>query len=132
MMASAFFAAASVSSVSGLLCASIEHCVGQPGRGASSRATYTTEEVLLEVERDVAVLLDDLEHLSSVSACSLSPACTPHTLMPSAMTWRYVSSMSGKRSASCYLGSDAVTCTGLAAFAGSQSTARTYHQVLQC
>jgi hypothetical protein len=43
MMASAFLAASSVSSVSGLLCASIEHCLRQSCPHASSRATYTTE-----------------------------------------------------------------------------------------
>jgi hypothetical protein len=86
MMASAFFAASSVSSVSGLLCASIEHCVCQSCLDASSCATYTTEEVFLEVERDIRVPLDDLEHLSRVSACLVYLCHVPRTLMPSAMT----------------------------------------------
>jgi hypothetical protein len=74
MMASAFFAASSVSSVSGLLWASIEHCGCKSSPDASSCATYTTEEVFLEVERDVGVLLDDLEHLFYVRTCLLFPA----------------------------------------------------------
>ena len=65
---------------------------------ASSRATYTTEQVLLEVERDVCVLLNDLQDLAWGQRLSAYRVCAVCTLMPSAMTWlSSVSHVSGSR-----------------------------------
>ena len=42
---------------------------------ASSRATYTTEQMFLEVERDVCVLLDDLQDLNWSQRVCIPPFC---------------------------------------------------------
>ena len=55
--------------------------------GASSRATYTTEQVFLEVERDVCVLLNDLEDLTGSQCVFATSILCDYTLIPSAMTW---------------------------------------------